>query len=620
MKSVSRNNHWSGMESLEARQLLSVLDVAITTALPLDTADNTPSLAGTVSDVTADVQVALMQGATTIGTWNATEDGTGGWQFTVPGDAALADGQYDIVVSASANGGADTGGITSPAGLIVDTTAPAVTVNTLTTNVVSPALSGSVDDAAATVSVHVDGADYAAVNNGDGTWSLAAGQIANLAEGTYDVTATATDAVGNSATDATTNELTVDLTAPVVTTTTIVSNNTRPALAGMVDDPTATVEVTVHGHTYTAVNAGDGTWSIAQGVIAALPNGVQKLTVVATDPAGNTDTDATAYLVVDATGPAVTVNKLVTTDTTPALSGTVSDNFADVLVTVDGHSHAAVNNGDGTWTLPDNSMAALGAGVYSVTVVATDALGNTRTVTRAGALSIASTVNVTLGAGVYSLTYSDADGTQVTMSAGRGSLIASFTGVDATVMGTGKSRTVTANGGVRSLAINVAQDTASLTFRTGKGGDAMTTINSITGSGILGKLVGANVAVADSGIDMLGRIQSLNVQRIEADVTMHAATLPTRGITIIADVIKNCAIQAAYVRTLSVANSFENAQVTATKIDVATLYNVVADNDGVSFGLTTTVLGKLSVRQGRTTLFWNRDFTNGILDFAVTLS
>ncbi|MBL8027209.1 MAG: hypothetical protein JNL74_12395, partial [Fibrobacteres bacterium] len=55
-----------------------------------------------------------------------------------------------------------------------------------------------------------------AVNNGDGTWSLADDVLASVGEGVYNVVASASYA-GNIGYDTTTNELTVDLTLPVVT-------------------------------------------------------------------------------------------------------------------------------------------------------------------------------------------------------------------------------------------------------------------------------------------------------------------------------------------------------------------------------------------------------------------
>ena len=59
-----------------------------------------------------------------------------------------------------------------------------------------------------------------------------------LADGTYDVKATATDNAGNVGTDNTTNELTVDTVKPTVTVNTLTTNNNKPTLTGTVNDPT----------------------------------------------------------------------------------------------------------------------------------------------------------------------------------------------------------------------------------------------------------------------------------------------------------------------------------------------------------------------------------------------
>lgn len=70
--------------------------------------------------------------------------------------------------------------------------------------------------------------------------------------------------------------------------------------------------------------------------------------------------------------PTVTVNSLATGDRTPALTGTVDDATATVLVTVGAQQLAATNNGNGTWTLANNALAPLTAGVYNVAVQAAD--------------------------------------------------------------------------------------------------------------------------------------------------------------------------------------------------------------------------------------------------------
>ncbi|MFX5945303.1 Ig-like domain-containing protein, partial [Acinetobacter baumannii] len=50
-----------------------------------------------------------------------------------------------------------------------------------------------------------------------------------------------------------------------------------------------------------------------------------------------------------------------------------------VVVTVDGVNYPATNNGNGTWTLADNTLPALTDGPHTITVTATDPAGNVGT-------------------------------------------------------------------------------------------------------------------------------------------------------------------------------------------------------------------------------------------------
>jgi hypothetical protein len=264
-----------------------------------------------------------------------------------------------------------------------DSVAPSVTVDVLLTNDPTPALSGQVDDPAATMRATVGGSDYPAINNGDGTWSLLDGTVQLLADDTYDVRATATDAVGNEGEDKTSDELTIDTVAPAVTVDVLTTNDSTPALSGSVDDPSAAVEVMVNGKAYTAINGGAGSWGLSDGSIeagGALADGTYDLIARATDAAGNLGTDPTTdELIVDTVAPAVTVDAVTTSDRTPALSGTVDDPAAAVNVRVDGIHYSAINSGSGMWSLPDGSIGdgnALGDGAYDVQASATDAAGN----------------------------------------------------------------------------------------------------------------------------------------------------------------------------------------------------------------------------------------------------
>ncbi|CAK6699099.1 hypothetical protein OGCDGJMD_02590 [Cyanobium usitatum str. Tous] len=100
------------------------------------------------------------------------------------------------------------GSLSSPFALTVDTVAPLVSVNALTTEDTTPLLSGTISEAAAQVSVSIGGISRSAINNGNGTWSLQWSDP--LAAGpSYNVVVTATDAAGNSGTDTTTGELSI---------------------------------------------------------------------------------------------------------------------------------------------------------------------------------------------------------------------------------------------------------------------------------------------------------------------------------------------------------------------------------------------------------------------------
>ena len=68
----------------------------------------------------------------------------------------------------------------------------------------------------------------------------------------------------------------------------------------------------------------------------------------------------------DETASVVGVDSLVTNDVTPALSGTVDDVYATILVTVNGETVSAVNNGDGTWLVADNQLSALSEGCVTL--------------------------------------------------------------------------------------------------------------------------------------------------------------------------------------------------------------------------------------------------------------
>ncbi|EJB8462447.1 Ig-like domain-containing protein, partial [Acinetobacter baumannii] len=332
------------------------IDTTAPNAPVIDPVNGTDPITGT-AEPGSTVTVTYPDGSTA--SVVAGPDGT--WTVPNPG---LNDG--DTVTAVTEDPAGNTSG---PATAVVDAVAPTVALDDVLTNDSTPALTGTVSDPTATVVVNVDGVDYPAMNNGDGTWTLADNTLPTLADGPHTITVTATDAAGNVGND--TAVVTIDTVAPNAPVLDPI-NATDPVTGTA--EPGSTVTVTYpDGSTASVVAGPDGTWTVPNPGL----NDGDTVTAVTEDPAGNTSGPATA--VVDAVAPTVALDDVLTNDSTPALTGTVNDPTATVVVNVDGTDYPAVNNGDGTWTLADNTLPTLADGPHTITVTATDAAGNVGT-------------------------------------------------------------------------------------------------------------------------------------------------------------------------------------------------------------------------------------------------
>ncbi|EHN8827237.1 TPA: BapA/Bap/LapF family large adhesin [Enterobacter bugandensis] len=237
-----------------------------------------------------------------------------------------------------------------------------------------------------------------------GLWSFT--PPSPLADGTYVLTATATDAAGNPSGQSNAWTIIVDGTAPAAPVITQVvddvpertgsldlnetTNDSTPTLSGTAA-ANATITIRVDGVDIgTTVADGLGAWSFTPDT--PLAEGQHTLTAVATDAAGNiSDVSNSWGIIIDSVAPdAPVITQVVddvperlgalnsgdsTNDTTPTLNGTAEPG-STVTIRQDGVDLTTiVIDSSGTWTYTPTTP--LVNGTYTFTAVTTDGAGNT---------------------------------------------------------------------------------------------------------------------------------------------------------------------------------------------------------------------------------------------------
>ncbi len=358
---------------------------------PQTTNDTTPLITGTADS--DDELTVIVNGVTyTEGDGNLVDNGDDTWSLQIPDGNELPDGTYDVDVSVEDTVG-NTASDTTTDELVIDATAPTTpTVDPQTTNDTTPLITGTADSDDE-LTVIVNGVTYTEgdgnlIDNGDDTWSLQIPDENELPDGTYDVDVSVEDTIGNTASDTTTDEVTIDATAPTTPTVTAqTTNDTTPLITGTADSDDE-LTVIVDGVTYTEgdgnlIDNGDDTWSLQIPDGNELPDGTYDVEVTAEDTAGNTATDTTTdEVTIDATPPMTpTVTAQTTNDTTPLITGT-ADSDDELIVIVNGVTYTEgdgnlIDNGDDTWSLQIPDGNELPDGTYDVDATVEDTVGNT---------------------------------------------------------------------------------------------------------------------------------------------------------------------------------------------------------------------------------------------------
>jgi hypothetical protein len=402
------------------------------------------------------VTVTVYDGATKLGVTTA-DASTGAWSYTL---GHLNDGLHSLTAKASDAAG-NVSAASAALAFKVDATAPTAPNTLADTSIVKGYVNAAGDTAAqaltgkaealATVTVYDNGAQIGtATADGTGVWSYTLGQLPD--GGSHSLTATATDAVGNTGVASAALAFKVDTTVPGaptgLTDSGIIGGYVNAAHATGIQKLTGAAEagatVTVYdGSTKlgVALASATGTWSYTLGTLS---DGVHSLTATATDAAGNVSASSAALaFTVDATPPA-TPGGLADSAIVGGYVNKASDiasqtltGSADPGVTVtvyDGSTKLGVTTADASTGAWSYTLGHLIDGAHSLTAKASDAVGNLSAASTALAFKVDATApaapNTLADAGVVNGYVNAANDTATHAVTGKAEALATVTVYD----------------------------------------------------------------------------------------------------------------------------------------------------------------------------------------------
>ncbi|VFS49197.1 Uncharacterised protein [Budvicia aquatica] len=267
-------------------------------------------------------------------------------------------------------------------------------------------INGTSTDLAAgsVVTVMVNGQDYAASVNADGSWrvGILSQDVAAFPEGSLAITAQATDGSGNTVSHL--HNVEVDLATVAISIDTVAGDNVLSAvekgqdlvLTGSTQNVEADQVVTVNvgGKNHLATVDSNGVWTVTVQAadLHGLKDGTNDLSVIVTNAAGNS-ASATQDVRVDTVAPTITINTLASDDILNAtevgqalaISGTTAGVEVGQTVTVylAGKTYHTTVDADSRWTLdiPAENVGILPVGDVIVTAAVSDSAGNESSIT-----------------------------------------------------------------------------------------------------------------------------------------------------------------------------------------------------------------------------------------------
>ena len=306
------------------------------------------TISGTTSAILAAgeaVQVSLDNGAT----WTTATTSVGADTWSLAGQTLSASNTLKVhLIDAAGNAGA-----ASSQAYVLDQVAPATTStpdlasasdsgrsnsDNITSNT-TPTLTGTADANSTVNLIDSNGTTVlgSATADGSGNWSIT---TSALGTGAHTVTATATDAAGNTSAASSSINVTIDTTVPGppdplaldsasdsgTSSSDGITNDNTPAINGNAEADASVTLYDTDGSTAlgTALADGSGNWSITSSILIS---GVHTITAKAVDAAGNTSLASSGLAVtIDGTAPAL-ASAISLSQASLAVGGTASLTF-----------------------------------------------------------------------------------------------------------------------------------------------------------------------------------------------------------------------------------------------------------------------------------------------------
>ncbi|EON2189082.1 Ig-like domain-containing protein [Escherichia coli] len=492
-------------------------------------------------------------------TYTTTLDASGNWSVGVPAAdvTALGSGAQTITASVSDRAGnSDDASRT----VTVSLSAPVISINTIAGDDVinatekgsDLALSGTSDQPAGTaITVTLNGQNYSATTDASGNWSVTvpASAVSALGEATYSVTASVTNAQGNSSTAS--HNVQVNTALPGITINPVATDDiinaseagSAQTISGQVTGAAAgsTVTVELGGKTYTATVQADLSWNVSVPAAdwQALGNGELTVNASVTNAVGNTGS-GTRDITIDASLPGLRVDTVAGDDVVniiehaqaQVITGSSSGFAAGTALTVviNNQTYAATVLANGSWSVgvPATDVSNWPAGTLNITVSGANSAGTQTSITHP------LTVDLTAVAiSMNSITSDDAinaaeKGAALTLSGSTSGVEAGQT-VTVTFGGKTYTATVAANG---TWALNVpAVDLAAL----GQGAQTITaSVNDRAGNpgqathALTVDTVAPTVTIATvAGDDIINNAEQLAGQTISGTTTAEVGQTVT---------------------------------------------------------------------------------------------